>query len=535
MDLYKGLLIVFSLFIGSTLSLAQDAPQANKRSWHRYYTDSLQGTRSEEALEWLRKHKQRAKPVIVAVVDTGLDTATSELKRCLAINQREPMDGKDNDGNGYIDDRWGWNLLGTADGKLELTSVGREEYREFKRLHPKYKSIAHIDSVATDDRAEYLYYQRMRTIAGIDRYLRLYDHTLAKARAYTALDSIITTKMPETTADSLSVSEIMNIKPDSKDWVDAAEVILADLIKADSSATWSQLKRQHHNQLNLIRSRVEGIERDIDKRTLLGDDLSNGEDRYYGNANIGGKGSEHGTFVASIIGGAGDIDPKVRGIYPPARILAIKAVPDNGDEYDKDVSTAIRYAVDRGARVINLSLGKYASANPRLVDEAMAYALKKDVLIIHSSGNNGYRLDASPEDKRPYYPKGTDSMGKPWEHYLRIGALDKQGARAKFSNYGASVDLYAPGVDIWAVMPNDKIEASQGTSLSAPIVSGIATMLRAYYPKLKASQIKEILIKSARLIPEGKPSENPHQPILRAIDAMRAVQCAEETQSKPSK
>lgn len=509
-------------------STAQISSQISIRSWHRFYTDSLQGTRSEEALQWLKANKRKVKPVIVAIVDTGLDSTTSELRQSLLLNRRERIDTKDNDRNGYVDDLYGWNLLGTADGKLELTSVGREEYREFKRLYPKYKHITKEEELSSAARQEYEYYLSMRKMAGIDRYLRLYELTLAKTRAYAKMDSLLRIYTTEEAArEKLSVQHIMSLKPESVEWISSAEMILPDLLKADSSSTWGELKHRHNNQYTLIRSRVEGIERDVDKRTLLGDDMSKGSDRYYGNPNFGGKGSEHGTFVASLICGAGRIDSNIRGVYPSALILPIKAVPDNGDEYDKDVSIAIRYAVDRGARIINLSLGKYVSPSAQLVNEAMAYARERDVLIVHSSGNNGYRLDLMGKDKRPYFPTGRNAAGQQMDNYLRIGSVGKRGERTKFSNYGASIDLYAPGVEIWGVMPGDKLESSQGTSLSAPIVSGIAAMLRAYYPRLKAREIREILIASARTMAENKVDENPHQPILPIVDAWRAVQYAE--------
>lgn len=224
-------------------------------------------------------------------------------------------------------------------------------------------------------------------------------------------------------------------------------------------------------------------------------------------------------FRCGVIAGQGINNAAITGVWPQARLMIIRAVPD-GDEYDKDISTAIRYAVDNGAKVINMSLGKYTSPDADMVNEAIEYALKKDVLIIQAAGNNKRNIDLIT-----YFPSAKDAQGKIFPNYLRVGSSDKKGQLSQFSNYGAKeVDVFAPGEEITSVTVGNKYMVSQGTSIATPIVSGVAAMLRAHFPKLTATQIKEILIKSVR------PADNLKDRCTSGgiIDALQAVKLATE-------
>ena len=407
------------LLSASLLGAAQ--PVASLRDfagWHKNYTTERQGANVSAALDLLSNRGLKPSgPVVVGIIDSGIDTTNVNLQKALWTNPGERADGKDNDQNGYVDDVHGWNFLGTADGSFNMISAGTEEYRQFKRLYPKYKNVTSRDSV--QDKKEYDFYVRMRKEAKIDSYLRFYEI------ASKSLDRL----------DSLSLL---------------------------------RLKQMAKN--------IHSIENDQDKRLLMGDNMDDAEDRYYGNATLTIEGCEHGTFVAGVIGGDAKDDHRFDGIAPDiARLMIVRASPD-GDEYDKDIASSIRYAVDNGARVINISLGKYYSPQERMVNDAIRYASDRDVLIICAAGNNSYNLDTIPS-----YPSGVDHAGRFLPNFLRIGASDEQGQCADMSNYGSkTVHLFAPGTLIASVFPGNKYNLSQGTSLSAPVVTAIAALLRSY-------------------------------------------------------
>ncbi len=501
------------LFVSSNIAFGQDGN--GHAGWHKIFNDSLQGTRSDEALQYLEaRQKSATETVIVGLIDTGIDTTATDLRPALWNNPKEIADGKDNDQNGYVDDLHGWNFLGTKDGTFNMGNAGTEEYREFKRLYPKYKNL---DPAQVQDKEEYAYYLKMRKKANIDSYLKFVGYTGIKDDAYQYIDSVLAA-MPDLQKDTLTISGLMYIPIDEARWNKACETLLVDLYQAPKGSLWNQLLEQHDNEFDLMKKRIYGIEHDQDKRLLMGDDMNNPEDRFYGNATLTTENALHGTFNAGIIAGQGTGNPDAKGIFPDARIMAIRALP-NGDEYDKDIATAIRYAVDNGAKIINMSFGKYTSPQADMVNKAIGYAAEKDVLIIQAAGNDHLNLDSVT-----CFPTGKDATGKPFPNVIKVGASDEDGICCPFSNYGKhEVDVFAPGKDIISVCPGDQYATSQGTSVAAPVVTGIAAMLRAYFPRLKAAQVKEILIKSVR--PMKTPGLSASGGI---IDAMEAVKLAKK-------
>jgi len=427
-------------FISSSLwGAAQPAVSPTEQAgWHKSYSTELQGANVTAALQLL--HERGLKPageVVVGIIDSGVDTATVSLQKAFWTNPKERADGLDNDGNGYADDIHGWNFLGTADGSFNMTSAGTEEYRQFKRLYPKYKNVTSRDSVAEKDLKEYDYYLRMRRAAKIDQYLRYYEIAVRSKENF----------------DSLSLARLAEMEKN-----------------------------------------IYSIEHDQDKRLLMGDDMNDANDRFYGNPTLTVDGCGHGTFVAGVIAGDATDDHRYDGIARGvARVMIVRASPD-GDEYDKDIATAIRYAVDNGASIINISLGKYESPQARMVNDAIRYASDHDVVIVNAAGNNGKNIDSIA-----YYPTGTDSRGRFYDNFIRIGSTDEQGRVASFSNYGQrEVHLYAPGTAIASVFSDNKYMLSQGTSVSAPVVSAIIALLRSYFPYLTAPQIRQLLLETAR-------------------------------------
>ena len=504
------MLIIFTTISAENVHAQDD----NFAGWHKQYTDSLQGANIQQALDFLGQHnrKPKRKTVTVAVIDSGADTLSTNINTAFWTNPKEkPADGVDNDKNGYADDMHGWNFLGTSDGSFNMLSAGTEEFRQFKRLYPKYKNVKSDADVA--DKAEYAYYKQMRKKAGINSYLTFYTYNLQKAKAIEMMDSLLLTANVAS-ADTMNLWHVVGTEMTDTLWNGLTQMLTADLLRAGKTSTWGDFKKQQADNLDLMARRIYGIEHDADKRLLMGDDLENADDRFYGNPILTIDGCEHGTFVAGVIGGNGCGDKRYAGVADGvARLMILRASPE-GDEYDKDVATAIRYAVDNGAKVINISLGKYESPTPEMVNNAIAYAEKKDVLIIHASGNNGRDIDTIA-----YYPSGINANGERFTNLIRVGASDTKGHLCKFSNYGKNnVDLLAPGENIASAFPTDKLDLQQGTSVAAPVVSGIAALLRAYFPKLKASEIKEILISTARPDNSGE-----KRSVAGCVDMLAAV------------
>ena len=231
-------------------------------------------------------------------------------------------------------------------------------------------------------------------------------------------------------------------------------------------------------------------------RQFVGDNPDDFNDVRYGNSDVEGPEASHGTHVGGIIGAARHNELGGDGVAENIRLMSVRAVP-NGDEQDKDVALAIRYAVDNGASVINMSFGKAYSKHQKEVYDAMLYAESKGVLLVHAAGNDGVNLDENPN-----FPTNEYSFqAKPLDMYLCVGAStrDKKKLAADFSNYSSrQVNIFAPGFEIYSTVPQSDYKIQQGTSMAAPMVSGVAALLKSYFPSLTMKEIKDIMLASAK-------------------------------------
>lgn len=495
----------------ATVALSGGGKMQVYAGWHKQYCDTLRGANINSVYDFIaRKKLKPRRSVVVGIVDSGADTTCLSLRPSLWCNAKEKLDGNDSDGNGYVDDIHGWNFLGTADGNFNMVSAGTEEYREFKRLYPKYKGVKGVEQVAPADQEEFAYYLDMRKKAKINSYLTFFEITKSKQAALESVDSIVR-HMSGLHADTLTLGGLMRLKVDDPQWSTYENFMLADMLRTPHATKWTAYLDKVHADYQLMARRIYGIEHDKDKRLLMGDNMLDATDLHYGNNNVGVAGFEHGNFVASVVAGQ-PADSCYAGIFPKAKLMIVRVSPD-GDEYDKDVSSGIRYAVDNGAKVINLSLGKYTSPQAAMVNDAIAYAAAHDVLIVAAAGNNGRDIDTVA-----YFPTAVDNAGQPFDNYIRIGASGRDGKRLQLSNFGTkNVDLYAPGEMIAGVYPGDETAFADGTSVAAPVVTAIAAMLRAYYPKLTAARVKQLLVTTAR-----------HENGIAIVDAMAAFENAGE-------
>ena len=429
--------------------------------------------------------------VIVAVIDSGIDIEHEDLKNVIWINRGEiPNNGIDDDKNGFIDDVHGWNFLGDIVGEnLEFTRIVRRYDGKFNG-----KDVAEISEV---DMETFVLYQKAKAEQN-----KNYDETEANRDRYTQMlkqvtdaNNQISKKLgkEDYTAEELAAI----IDPDDDEQKNIA--VLTQMLSYGGSIPEFMVRL--NGGIDYYDGRMKNhFNMDTDFRGVLNDNPYDITDTSYGNNDVDGPNPKkedalHGTHVAGIIAAERGNGIGMDGVAQNVEIMVVRAVPD-GDEYDKDVALAIRYAVDNGAKVINTSFGKGYSQNPEWVWDAIKYAGKKDVLIVNAAGNDGVDLDITTS-----YPNDQNGTGAEMsDNFITIGALNyKYGEEmvATFSNYGAtSVDLFSPGVKIWSTTPLDTYEYLQGTSMASPNVAGVAAMIRSYYPKLSAKQVKQVLMDS---------------------------------------
>jgi len=448
--------------------------------------------------------KDRAsQTVVVAIIDSGMDIEHEDLSDNIWVNVDEiPDNGIDDDKNGYIDDVNGWNFIGGPNGK----NVGPDTY-EVTRLYGKYKykfETAKPELLSSKERELYDEWLTWKEEvdskrAGAEKSLAEIDDTEAKLNsAFDALGLALA-------ADSLefNAANIATIVSDDQmvligqnvagnilgqmeaNSIDDLKNILKEEIAADKVRQQDKLDYAYNPDFN-------------PRKTIVKDDYSNGSQKVYGNNDVEGPDALHGTHVGGIVGAVRNNSVGMNGVADNVLLMSIRTVPD-GDERDKDVANAIRYAVDNGASIINMSFGKGYSWDKKLVEAAIKYAEKKDVLLVHAAGNSAQDNDVTnnfPNDKvkKGWWIFRKEKEAKNW---IEVGALSfKPGAEsvATFSNYGQqNVDLFAPGVQIYATLPDDKYRYLQGTSMASPVVAGVAAVLRSYFPTLTAQQVKEIL------------------------------------------
>ena len=479
----KALLLAFSIIFVScnaikldydyiTLSnqeIKSSLSKIDKKNWHNLdiEKDSVPGTSVERAYNELL-NDLKGKKVIVAVIDTGLDIDHISLSENIWINKDEKVNGKDDDNNGYIDDIHGWNYLGSSYNETrDMTRILRDN----KINNRKYNLVEEEIQKEIKNSKEQLNI--------LNYYIQILDESKELLSDY--LDN-----------DNFSIQDVNSIETvDPK--LNRAKNIYKDF---DFYGYTKEYLNEGIDQYNDFINYHFNVE--FNGRTT-NDDIYDINDRNYGDNNINNtKESEsHSTHVSGIISGNRKIEDGNKGINNLAEIMVLRAVP-NGDEYDKDVALAIRYAVDNGAKIINGSFGKYFSSNPEWVIDAIRYASENDVLFIAGAGNESKDLDSLSNDNYPndqYFNKDEFS-----ETFIKVGAssinLDEN-FTAYFSNYGKiNVDIFAPGVDIYSSMPNNKYKFRDGTSMASPVVAGIASLIMSYFPRLSAKKVKEIILES---------------------------------------
>jgi subtilisin family serine protease len=481
--------------LGAAQNAALTLPPVPPQQWYLLdpTADGVMGVSAQKAYAEFLKGQPSA-PVVVAIIDAGIDTAHADLKRLLWTNPKEVAgNGKDDDGNGYVDDVHGWNFLGGADGR-NIDVETYEDTRLLARLTPLYEGKART-AVPAAKRAEYDLYQQVKKtqaekvaenkgrVQSLDRSYEFTkksaDH-LKQALGLARLDTASLRRVPPTDPNLYRTALGLYGNLREAGYGDL-ESVLGDM-KEGLTETKSQLEFSLNSSFN-------------PRATIIGDNPEDTKDRRYGNRDVHGPDPSHGTHVAGIIGADWPNHQGVLGLANNVRLMAIRTVP-NGDERDKDVANAIRYAVDNGAQIVNMSFGKYYSPQREAVEDAIRYAAAKGVLLVHSAGNENEDIDVKVQYPAPVYLNGQRIP-----NMITVGAsarTNNQSLVADFSNYGKkNVDVFAPGHQIYSTLPGQQYGNKSGTSMAAPVVAGMAAVLKSYFPALTATDLKRIILESA--------------------------------------
>ncbi|WP_432709389.1 S8 family serine peptidase [Pedobacter sp.] len=496
--------------------------------------DGYFGVSTEKAYQELLKGKSPKKKVVVAVIDGGTETGHEDLKDVIWTNTKEiPNNGIDDDKNGYIDDVHGWNFIGSKNGNLTYDNL--ELVRIYRKYDPKYRSTIRSTPLDSTEKEEYDLYRRVTSEFG-----KRYDDADKNFSVLTLINNFLDSVAVANGKETPTLADIENYKTDDSRDVQIKKIIRKGAKESGGFDKFYKEIKDAYRQYNVMLK--YNLNPKYDQRAeLVGDDYDNPRERIYGNNDVMGPNAEHGTHVSGIIAANRNNDKGIRGVADNVLIMPIRVVPE-GDERDKDVANGIRYAVDNGADIINMSFGKGYKWDKEVVDEAIKYAESKGVLLVHAAGNDNKNNDRVANYPTKYYDSkeeqeyrkknktNTDILPRPVpmgsnpnaynaprapaplpvdtakfnlphaNNWIEVGAsayADDADLKAGFSNYGKyTVDVFAPGFMIKSTVPKSQYEEFDGTSMAAPVVSGVAAVLLSYYPDLTPQEIRDIIIKS---------------------------------------
>lgn len=449
--------------------------------------DKNQGASVTRSYAELLKNKTPGKKIIVAVIDGGVDITHPELQGKIWVNSDEIAgNALDDDKNGFVDDINGWNFIGNSKGE-NILYENMEYVRIFRTLNPKFEKVLSLNDVKFSDQESYKLYLKCKTklLDELDKYTTRKKNLDEFELRLNANEAVIKDFLKK---DELTQKDIESVGSNSPKVIEAKDYLLNLYTKGFSSKSLTSMKERVDTYLDYY------LNLEFDARKIIGDNPDDITDNNYGNNDVNGPRASHGTFVSGIIAARRNNGVGIDGIAENVEIMVLRVVPD-GDERDKDVALAIRYAVDNGANIINMSFGKYFATGKKFVDDAIKYADEHNVLMVHAAGNEADNLDLVE-----HYPTNILDDGYIAKNWITIGAtndiLDKDFC-AIFSNYGKkNVDLFAPGVNIISIFPHNSYDMGDGTSFSSPVVAGVAALVWSNYPGLTALELKDVLTKS---------------------------------------
>lgn len=521
----------------------------NSKNWYKkdFLKDKVLGISLDKFYK-NQKATKNQKKVIVAVIDSQIDLQQEDLKDAFWVNKKEIPNNKiDDDHNGYIDDVNGWSFIGTKNGGY-LVYENYEFVRYIREWDTKFKDKAK-SNVPSNEIDNYEEYQRAIKQNEIKNkfYKNWQKSLLFDIELFPIVKDTLKHFFPKEDytikqLDSMYKKYKINDKTyrQRRDSNDRDLGALIDYMIGNielNHRTIDDIKEQNI-QLDSVIHRNLNI--NFEERKLIGDNPAILE-KGYGNGNVSStiagitSTKEHATKVSGIIASRRNNQIGIQGFSDNITIMPLH-ISASGDEHDKDISMAIRYAIDQGARVINLSIGKEFSLHKDWINDAYKYAEQHNVLLVHASGNDGMDVD-----ENPYYPSdyNYDNKAEICNNFINVGSISNRNGElmvSQFSNYGKkNVDLFAPGENIYTTAPNNKYEFDSGTSLAAPMVSGTAALIWSYYPKLTVQQVKQIILESGTpyenevFIPKGKGKKMPFKELSntgRVLNVYNAMEMA---------
>ncbi len=503
-------ILVAAYFMAGFVAFAQNTTEAldpmkdrDLMTWYHkdFASANVYGVNTDNAYKYLESKGLKAKPVVVGVLDSGVEVDHPGLIKNMWTNPNEiPNNGKDDDKNGYIDDVHGWNFIGGKNADIDVDNM------EVTRVVKKYQSVFEGPDSSTNKA------NQAKMPAEFEMYMKSKDIFTKKSiearqgfETYSRIQKMIPSMVAMLKGQNLSPEALASVKPANQEEAMAVSVLsqiaMNPAVRGKSPAEVQKfLEEQMKEAVDYYGPQAnKQYNLDFDPRAeIVGDRYDDYSEKFYGNNHSEGPDAQHGTHVAGIIAGTPNGTEIQYGVgYKTAKIMTVRTVP-NGDERDKDVANAIRYAVDNGAKILNMSFGKPVSPGKNVVWDAFKYAQDKGVLLVKAAGNENEDIA-----ENIYYPtnfkNATDA--KPFiDNMIVVGAStnDNEFLRASFSNYNQKmVDVFAPGDKIYSTVPDGKYEYLQGTSMASPVVAGAASVLLAYMPNLTPAQIIESLVKTS--------------------------------------
>lgn len=460
--------------------------QVNKDvlNWYNGGGAGMNTTKAYKALK-----KKTSTTVVVAIIDSGIDIEHEDLKGKIWTNTKEIAgNGIDDDNNGYIDDIHGWNFLGSPDGKnQQYTRL--EKARLYDKLKGRFENVE-AQNVAAVDAKDYELYKKVSQEVNADR--EKYGQITAQLEQLPMILQMVPGMVANAIGKSdYTMKDLEKWKPEGEQMKQMKQIAIA---MASGELTEEVVK----GQAEQIQAMLDyHLNTEYNDRQFIGDNPDDFTDVRYGNNDVEGPDALHGTHVGGIVGSIRGNNLGGDGVADNVLLMSLRAVPD-GDEADKDIALAVRYAVDNGAQVINMSFGKGYSPHQKEVYEAFKYADSKGVLMVHAAGNSNMNIDVEPNYPTPMYSFQTEKL----DLLLTIGAstrFPKERLAAEFSNYGQTyVDVFAPGHDIYNAVPQSDYKKLNGTSMASPMVAGVAALLKSYFPAMTMNEIKDVMLKSAK-------------------------------------
>ena len=498
----KKLLIAAAFYAGFATIAAQTATPNDKdqKTWYHkdYATTKVYGVNTENAYKFLESKGLKPKTVVVGVLDSGVEVDHPGLAKNMWKNPNEvPNNGKDDDGNGYVDDIFGWNFLGGKNADIDVDNM------EVTRVVKKYQSVFEgPDSAKNKENQakmpeEFAMYMKSKEV-----FTKKSQEAKQNVQLYTMIKNAIPDMVKLLGNKTLTKENLATIKPSTQQEAMAMQVLAQvsndpQVVGKSAAEVKTYMDAQMKEALDYFTPQAEkGYNLDFDPRKeIVGDNYDDYSEKNYGNNHYEGPDAKHGTHVAGIIAGLPNgSEPQYGVASRVAKIMTVRAVPD-GDERDKDVANAIRYAVDNGAKILNMSFGKPVSPGKNVVWDAFKYAESKGVLLVKAAGNENEDIA-----EHQYFPTNYKSTTdeKPFVNNMIVvgsNTNDANALKSSFSNYNKKmVDVFAPGSEIYSTVPDGKYEYLQGTSMASPVVAGASAVLLAYMPNLKPEQIIESLV-----------------------------------------